>query len=53
MKIIEKSPKVGTNKIMLNKFQFHDIRVTTAKIKNNIENQTKKVNDPKVQEVTK
>ena len=37
---------------MRNEIQFQDNRVSTAKIKNNIKNQTKKLNGAKLQEVT-
>ena len=41
-----------TNKVMRNKNQFQDNCVSTAKIKNNIKNQKKKLNNVKLQEVT-
>ena len=36
---------------MCNKIQFQDNRVSTAKIKNNIKNQKRKLNNAKLQEV--
>ena len=45
--------KESTNKVKCNKTQFQDNRVSTAKIKNNIKNQKKKLNDAKLQKVTK
>ena len=37
---------------MRNEIQFQDNHVSTAKIKNNMKNQKKKLNDAKLQEVT-
>ena len=48
----EKITKQSTNKVIRNEIQFPDNRLLTAKIKNNIENQKKKLNDEKLQEVT-
>ena len=44
--------KETTNKIMCNEIHFEDNRVSTAKIKSDIKNQKKKLNDAKLQEVT-
>ena len=41
-----------TSKVMRNKNQFQDNCVSTAKMKNNIKNQKKKLNNVKLQEVT-
>ena len=40
------------NKAMLNEIQFQDNCVSAAKIKSNIKNQKKKLNEAKLQEVT-
>ena len=47
MKILEKPPKETTIKVMRHEIQFHDNRLSTAKIKGNIKNQKKKLNDAK------
>ena len=44
--------KEATSKIMRNEIQFQDNRVSTAKIKSDIKNQKKELNDAKLQDVT-
>ena len=45
--------KESSNKVIRNEIQFQDNCVSTPKIKNNTKNQKKKLNDAKLQEVTK
>ena len=44
--------KETTNKVMRNEIQFQENRVSTTKLKSNIKNQKKKLNDAKLLEVT-
>ena len=41
-----------TNKVMRNKIQFQDNRISTAKIKSEIKNRKKKLSDAKLKKVT-
>ena len=45
--------KETTDKVIPNEIQFQDNCVSTAKLKNKIKHQKKKLNDAKLQEVTK
>ena len=45
--------KETTNKVIRNEIQFQDNRLLTTKIKNHIKDQSKKLDDTKLQEVTK